>query len=51
MLKNEDKSLKPAMEKALLYADNRELPSTWKKEELLGSDEEEEEVEEEVKAC
>ena len=29
-----------AMEKALLYLDNRELPSHWKKEELLGSDDE-----------
>ncbi|KAH3856905.1 AT-rich interactive domain-containing protein 4A-like isoform X2 [Dreissena polymorpha] len=40
VLKSEDKILKPAMEKALLYADNRELPLNWKREELLGSDDE-----------
>ncbi|XP_041351844.1 AT-rich interactive domain-containing protein 4B-like isoform X2 [Gigantopelta aegis] len=39
-IKNEDKNLKTAMEKALLYFDNRELPSQWKREELLGSDDE-----------
>ena len=36
-----------AMEKALLFVDNRELPLSWNKEELLGSeDEEPEEVDE-----
>ncbi|XP_071080254.1 AT-rich interactive domain-containing protein 4B-like [Haliotis cracherodii] len=40
-IKNEDKNLKTALEKALLYFDNHELPGPWKREELLGSDEEE----------
>ncbi|KAL4238041.1 DNA- binding [Mactra antiquata] len=48
VLKNEDKSLKPAMEKALLYVDNRELPSSWNKEEMLGSDDEDQEEEEDT---
>ena len=38
VLKNEDKTLKVPMEKALLYIDNRELPPTWNKDELLGPD-------------
>ena len=38
VLKNEDKSLKVPMEKALLYLDNRELPGSWNKEELFGPD-------------
>ncbi|XP_052766988.1 AT-rich interactive domain-containing protein 4A-like isoform X2 [Mya arenaria] len=46
-LKNEDKALKPAMEKALLYADNRELPTSWKRDELLGSDDDDQDEEEE----
>lgn len=46
VLKNDDKSLKPAMERALLYMDNRELPSNWNKEELLGSDDEDDDDEE-----
>lgn len=37
-----------AMEKALLYVDNRELPVAWNKEEMLGSDDEEVEEEEDV---
>lgn len=38
VLKNEDKTLKVPMEKALLYIDNRELPVSWNKEELFGPD-------------
>ena len=41
-IKNEDKSLKPALEKALSYYDTRDLPSNWDREELLGLDSEEE---------
>lgn len=41
-IKNEDKALKPAMEKALAYFDTRDLPSTWAREELLGEDSEDE---------
>lgn len=37
-----------AMEKALLYIDSRELPPSWKKEDLLGSDDEDEGDNEEV---
>ncbi|XP_064621700.1 AT-rich interactive domain-containing protein 4B-like isoform X2 [Lineus longissimus] len=37
-LKNDEKALKSAIEKALLYVDNHELPLSWKKEELLGTD-------------
>ncbi|XP_053407670.1 AT-rich interactive domain-containing protein 4B-like isoform X2 [Mercenaria mercenaria] len=48
VLKSEDKSLKPAMEKALLYIDNRELPATWNKEEMLGSDDDEGDEEEDT---
>lgn len=48
VLKNEDKTLKIPMEKALLFIDNRELPTSWNKEELFGpyyeSDFEEEKV-------
>ncbi|KAK3597334.1 hypothetical protein CHS0354_034576 [Potamilus streckersoni] len=39
-LKNEDKFLKAAIEKALLYIDNKELPPAWDKESLLGKEEE-----------
>ena len=38
VLKNEDKTLKVPMEKALLYIDNRELPVSWNKEDLFGAD-------------
>ena len=41
-IKNEDKTLKPAMEKALAYFDSRDLPSNWDREELLGQDSDEE---------
>uniref|UniRef100_A0A0L8GVL4 ARID domain-containing protein n=1 Tax=Octopus bimaculoides TaxID=37653 RepID=A0A0L8GVL4_OCTBM len=41
-LKNEDKGLKAAMEKALLYFDCHELPQNWTKEELLGTDDDSE---------
>ena len=41
-IKNEDKTLKCALEKALLYYDTREIPSSWDREELLGTDSEEE---------
>ena len=37
-----------AMEKALLYLDNRELPASWKREEMLGSDEDDADEEEDV---
>ncbi|KAJ8309489.1 hypothetical protein KUTeg_014363 [Tegillarca granosa] len=40
-LKNEDKPVKAAMEKALMYYDNQDLPSGWDIEELLGIDEDE----------
>lgn len=38
-IKNEDKALKAAFEKALLYFDGCELPTNWNREELLGPDE------------
>ncbi|PVD26271.1 hypothetical protein C0Q70_13941 [Pomacea canaliculata] len=41
-IKNEDKNMKAAFEKALLYYDNHELPPNWKKQELLGSEDEDE---------
>ena len=37
-MENEDKALKGAYEKALLYFDTKELPQNWDREELLGSD-------------
>lgn len=37
-IKNEDKALKAAFEKGLLYYDSCELPSNWNREELLGPD-------------
>lgn len=40
-LKNEEKPVKAAMEKALMYYDNQDLPSGWDLEELLGIDEDE----------
>lgn len=46
-LKNEDKALKPAMEKALLYFDNQDLPPSWDHDELLGTDDDEDFNEEE----
>ncbi|CAE1155260.1 AT-rich interactive domain-containing protein 4A,AT-rich interactive domain-containing protein 4B [Acanthosepion pharaonis] len=46
-LKNEDKGLKAAMEKALLYFDCHELPQNWAKEELLGTDDDSENDDEE----
>lgn len=39
------------MEKALLYIDNRELPASWNREEMLGSDDDEQEEEEDVSCC
>ena len=45
-IKNEEKALKIALEKALLFIDNREVPPSWDKEDLLGSDNEEDESEE-----
>ncbi|XP_013404516.1 AT-rich interactive domain-containing protein 4B [Lingula anatina] len=45
--KNEDKSLKVALEKAQLYLDKRELPQSWDKDALVGSDSESEESSEE----
>ena len=43
-IKNEEKSLKVSLEKALLFMDNREVPPSWDKESLLGSDDEEDEL-------
>ena len=40
-MENEDKALKGAYEKALLYFDTRELPQNWDREDLLGSESEE----------
>ncbi|XP_070179923.1 AT-rich interactive domain-containing protein 4B-like isoform X2 [Littorina saxatilis] len=40
-IKNEDKALKAAFERALLYYDNTELPINWNREQLLGPDEDE----------
>ncbi|XP_059161049.1 AT-rich interactive domain-containing protein 4B-like isoform X2 [Physella acuta] len=37
-IKNEDKTMRTAIEKALLYFDTKELPVGWDKEEMLGSD-------------
>jgi len=42
-LKNEDKTLKSAYDRALAFMDNGELPPSWDKEELLGLESEEEE--------
>ncbi|OWF38408.1 AT-rich interactive domain-containing protein 4B-like isoform X2 [Mizuhopecten yessoensis] len=39
--KNEDKTLKAAFEKCIAYYDNQDLPSSWERDELLGTDEEE----------
>ncbi|XP_060068389.1 AT-rich interactive domain-containing protein 4B-like [Ylistrum balloti] len=39
--KNEDKSLKAAFEKCIAYYDNQDLPTSWERDELLGTDEEE----------
>ncbi|XP_055957452.1 AT-rich interactive domain-containing protein 4B [Patella vulgata] len=44
-LKNETTSLKNAMEKALNYFEHKSLPASWKREELLGSEEDIEEDE------
>ncbi|KAK3093694.1 hypothetical protein FSP39_018994 [Pinctada imbricata] len=38
--KFDDKIIKAAMEKAITYQDNEELPSSWDRDELLGTDEE-----------
>ncbi|XP_055880604.1 AT-rich interactive domain-containing protein 4B-like isoform X1 [Biomphalaria glabrata] len=43
VIKNEDKTMRTAIEKALLYFDTKELPVGWNKDEMLGSDLEEEE--------
>ena len=47
-LRNDDKTLKPVYEKALLYFDAKELPSNWDKDDLFGADSEDEDDEEEV---
>ncbi|KAH9515468.1 hypothetical protein Btru_014570 [Bulinus truncatus] len=47
VIKIEDKTLRTAIEKALLYFDTKELPVGWNKEEMLGSDLDEDEGEEE----
>ncbi|XP_033735580.1 AT-rich interactive domain-containing protein 4B-like isoform X2 [Pecten maximus] len=39
--KNEDKTLKAAFEKCIAYYDNQDLPTSWERDELLGTDEEE----------
>ncbi|XP_074659928.1 uncharacterized protein LOC141912547 isoform X2 [Tubulanus polymorphus] len=39
-IKNEEKILKSPIEKALLFLDSKELPPSWIKEELLGTDSE-----------
>ncbi|ESO93493.1 hypothetical protein LOTGIDRAFT_119273, partial [Lottia gigantea] len=44
-VKSEIPALKSAMEKALSYFDNNDLPTSWKREDLLGSDDENEEEE------
>ena len=36
--KSDDKNVKAAMEKALLYIDNHELPAAWDHAALLGTD-------------
>ena len=41
-IKNEEKQIKLAMDKALSFFDARDLPSNWDKLELLGSDSEDE---------
>lgn len=41
-------SLFLALERAVTYSDNQELPSNWEREELLGTDEEDFSDEEEV---
>ncbi|XP_076464526.1 uncharacterized protein LOC143296465 isoform X2 [Babylonia areolata] len=46
-IKNEDKALKAAFEKALLYFDGSELPTNWNREELLGPDDDDGEEEDE----
>ncbi|CAL1527631.1 unnamed protein product, partial [Lymnaea stagnalis] len=43
VLKNEDKTMRTAIEKALLYFDTKELPVGWDKQEMLGSDLEDDE--------
>ncbi|GFO17049.1 AT-rich interactive domain-containing protein 4b-like [Plakobranchus ocellatus] len=42
-IKNEDKTMRIAFEKALLYFDTKELPVGWNKSEMLGSDIEDDE--------
>ncbi|CAG5132768.1 unnamed protein product, partial [Candidula unifasciata] len=37
-IKNDEKTMRTAFEKALLYYDTKELPVGWNKEEMLGSD-------------
>ena len=49
VLKNEDKTLKVPMEKALLYIDNHELPLTWNKVELFGPDYESDFIDDKVR--
>ncbi|KAK7505528.1 hypothetical protein BaRGS_00003273 [Batillaria attramentaria] len=54
-IKSEDKNMKAAFEKALLYYDSHELPPNWKREELLGpdddSDEEEDDTSDDDEPC
>ncbi|XP_061172130.1 AT-rich interactive domain-containing protein 4A-like [Saccostrea echinata] len=38
--KIEDKNAKQALERAVTFSENQELPSNWEREELLGTDEE-----------
>lgn len=46
--KNDEKILKLATEKAMTYFDNQDLPSSWERDELLGTDEEENSDDDEV---
>ncbi|XP_063426528.1 AT-rich interactive domain-containing protein 4B-like isoform X1 [Mytilus trossulus] len=46
-IKNEDKALKAAFEKTLMYYDTQDLPVDWDHDELLGTDEDEDFNEEE----
>ncbi|CAC5374102.1 AT-rich interactive domain-containing protein 4B [Mytilus coruscus] len=46
-IKNEDKALKAALEKTLMYYDTQDLPVDWDHDELLGTDDDEDFNEEE----
>lgn len=49
-LRNDDKTLKPVYEKALLYFDAKELPNNWDKDDLFGSDSEDDDNDEVTRA-